>query len=457
MAVSPPPAQSDALPWVLGFLIPIALIFGLILVFQWNWKNKQRLQSQSIAPKDSHSPKTSDLSAAAWDEKSSGLGIVFKGAQITSAMPTLPPVSIYPLGMEQMAPGIEMDGNERQELPDRFAFTATALFPTRTELEHYVFPAPAAAVEREIRAAAAKRADSSNPVVRQVPLPASASIPRNFLSITNRTVVNPPSKRIVPKPFGSRIQVAPRKRLSPIGEVLYSTGGGTDHLNTVHEELYGKTADVLGTPKAAGYKGGEGELTSGSLNEDVPLASSTSYGALNSPQGLRSRRRSSPLMPGVVLSEVERSPYTAGEPTAVVSPLKINKTHKRLSPNHRRSVTKSETVGLANLLETPLGVDADEEERKFTEFVRNLISRAHAHDRRSRPGQEQESVSGGTIDLGMAGMIAVKSGDPSHVGVPVLLPAPSFGAALSDFSVSNSTLASDVPGSSSRFSIGVAL
>jgi hypothetical protein len=94
---------------------------------------------------------------------------------------------------------------------------------------------------------------------------------------------------------------------------------------------------------------------------------------------------------------------------------------------------------------------ADEEERKFAEFLRDLVWKEHARERRSR--REQESVSS-TIDLAV---IAGKPEEISHAGRPILLPAPSFGAALSDFGISSSTLASEVPSSSSRFSIGVAL
>lgn len=276
-------------------------------------------------------------------------------------------------------------------------------------------------------------------------------MPRNLMS-SRPAVLS--SKRIAPKIFGSRIQTAQRKRFSPVGEVLYSTGADKP-LETVHEETNAKDLDIFRTPKAA-YKGGEGEFSYGPENEAIPLASSTSYGASSSPVGLRARRRSSPLIPEVVFSEAPWTPNMATEYTGVVAPLQLNKT-KRISPNHRRSATKSEIFGSTNVLGKPLvtgASDADEDERKFTEFVKGLVWNSHARDRRSR--RDQESVSS-TIDLGIASMVAGKPDGLSHLGQPMLLPAPSFGAALSDFGISSSTLASDVPSSSSRFSIGIAL
>jgi hypothetical protein len=347
--------------------------------------------------------------------------------------------------MGMSAPIIHRDGRQIQEMMDRFELKA-AVFPTRSELGHYVFPATAAAVEREVQAG--KRTDSEK-AIHTAPFSTSSSIPRNFMS-TQPT--HPPSKLIVPKTFGSRVQTAQRKRFSPIGNVLYSTGGAGGHLETVHEEANTNHREVLGKPMAT-CTGGEGELASGPQNEAARLASSTLYGVSTSPFGLRARRRSSPVIPEVVFSSEDWSPTLSSENTGIVAPLQINKT-KRLSPNHHRSATKSEIFGSTKVLGKPLMAGlppADEEERKFAEFLRDLVWKEHARERRSR--REQESVSS-TIDLAV---IAGKPEEINHAGRPILLPAPSFGAALSDFGISSSTLASEVPSSSSRFSIGVAL
>jgi hypothetical protein len=438
--------QSSALPWVLGFLIPITLGTTVCFGIRRNRKRAQKAISRPIAPDDSYSSATSDASTAVSAEKT-GLGIRFEGPYNTSTIPTLPPIHVRPMGMEASASATQNDGRQIQDILDRFELKA-AVFPTRTELGHYVFPGTAAAVEREIQAG--KRVDSEH-MTQTALFPTSSSIPRNLMS--GRPVLLS-SKRIAPKPFGSRIQTAQKKRFSPIGEVLYSTGADKP-LETVHEESNAKDLDVPRAPKAA-YKGGEGEFSAGPENEGTPLTSSTSYGASSSPVGLRARRRSSPLIPEVVFSDAPWTPTTATTYTGVVAPLQLNKT-KRYSPNHRRSATKSEIFGSTNVLGNLLvagASDADEEERKFTEFVKGLVWNAHARDRQSR--RDHGSVSS-TIDLGIAGMTAVKPDDPSHTGRPMLLPAPSFGAALSDFGISSSTLASEVPSSSSRFSIGVAL
>lgn len=431
-----PPPQSTALPWVLGFLIP-TLIFGFIwLAIQYDRRRKQLASTSAIInPSDSY---TSDANATT---EKNDLNIRSEGPYNTSALLALPPLSIQSLNMN-LEPSISAD-RRAQGLRDRFELKA-ARFPTHNELSSYVFPSTVAGVEREVRATKV--------------LDAEASTHNTALIIPSTRPLIIPRQRIVPRQFVSRVQATQRKRLSPMGDVLYSTGGGT--LETVHEETMMIAEEELQTPKAA-YKGGKGEFFSGPRDEQA-LASGNSY-VSSSPVGLRARRRSSPIIPEITFNEP--SPSLGDPPQGFVAPLQINKTR---SSTHRRSATKSEVFGSIGLAERALGnpafSSADEEERKFAEFIKELVKSQEAHARR-RQHHRQATISLAIVEGGSHSPVsaafqsapAFRLDAVNQEKTSILLPPPSIGATLSDFAVSSSTLASDVASSSSRFSIGIAL
>ncbi|KIM24252.1 hypothetical protein M408DRAFT_331885 [Serendipita vermifera MAFF 305830] len=405
--------QASAVPWALGFILPSILLCIIWLAVRYHRRRRTSVPT-GIFPSDSSAAsmnKTGDIT-----EKDGPMDQADHPSFLTS-LPTIPSLPSHPpLGMGMTEP--DSVAKRVEDLRDRFELKA-ARFPTRNELSSYVFPAISAGVEREVRSLQRSNTDMDN---EETPgITRSAQVPASTLPLSIQRT------RVTPKPFISRVQAPLRKRISPIGEILYSTG--VECLETVHEEAT-PTADVDPVPKA--------------------------FYATSSPSGLRARPRSRPTIPDAITSVAFSSPL--GSDGHTVAPLKINKTTR---PTHRRSATNPKLFGNNDDPEgneiKPVSSFTDEEERKFAEFVRELVRSQEAHSRRKQYKQRQvQEVP--SIVIPEHDDAAVEVGDGTLGELATLpLPSSSVGAALSDFAVSSSTLASGVTSTSSRYSIGIAL
>lgn len=454
-------SQTNALPWVLGFLIP-SLVFLLIwLAIRYRRRRKQQASASHPLPADD-----SYNSAASTAVEQSDLETPSEDPYNTSAMLALPLVSIHPLGIGLNVDATASTAQKVEQIKDRFELKA-ARFPTHSELSSYIFPSTAAGVEREVRAARRSDAEphiSSN--ARNLMSTRPAGVPTSTRSFATQ------NKHVAQRPFVSRIQAPQRKPLSPkdTGDIIYSTGGSV--LETVHEEPRKLVAEnVHESPKAA-YKGGNGWFISGP-RDDQALASGSSY-TPSSPVGLRARRKSMSLIPEITFSSASPSLEVPGPtfvaPLQIIKSKPLNSERSTVKPNLLRS-TAWMNLERALGVPTEMATAAEEEERKFAQFVRELVRSQDAHAARRRKHHRQASISTsiqGSSQTSIAGIYALPE-PPFKIngeaeGGSLLLPAPSIGATLSDFAVSSSTLASEsmrehetLPLSFSRLSIGVAL
>ncbi|KAG8810109.1 hypothetical protein FRC19_004778 [Serendipita sp. 401] len=348
-----------------------------------------------------------------------------------------PPIIIedsfaYPASPRQSHTDQSLHGIESDVKEDRFAHIRAAPFPTKADLCRFVFPPMAAGVQREILM-------SEDGGVAPVPSQISPGTSTTRVLTATRPF-NPQSRGILPKPFGLKPQAKPRKRLSPLGDVLYSTSGA-DVLETVREE---SPYELSQESPVVGYNE-HGQTGDGST---VVVASSNAYTTVP-PAGLRARRKSSPLLP----SPDERF---IQPPKETASPITGASEHRR--GRHRRSVA---TVDLNCLIPINNIQPMNEEDIKFAEFVKQLTRRANL-------GRREHRISLLKADGGPNPKIFIPeiSGDhevhlfgkdTSPFNADYLAP-PISAVNLSDFSNSSSSLSSDIGSSSSSSSVvGLAL
>ena len=333
-----------------------------------------------------------------------------------------------------------LDKRGEQVEVDRFAHLQTAPFPSKQDLCSYVFPATGVAVDREIMI------NQSNN--EHLAIPSTAAAGR--ILTTNRFIY-PPTRTLVPQAFGvrSRSQGPSKKRLSPLGEVLYSTGG-KERLETVEEEV-SEACDV-DTPKPT-FKIDIADILPDSKSESVIFASSNSYIA-EPPTGLRERRKSSPIMPSPTLKD------QLGDTLATNQLLAPPLSRVKRSNKHRRSVN---TVNLESLMTSngeTSSADADEE-RKFTQFVKELVKRAdELRQDRERLTQRETHYRHVQIKIPDSAQEAAQAPfteEYEGLRVDFLAPPTSTSAHLSDFSSSSSISSDMAPSFSSNSMVGLAL
>jgi hypothetical protein len=411
-------AASKALPWILGFLLPVLAGAALWIVILHR-KRKQLATTTPVTMNPSDAP-----GMAGYLESSSSLDKLAVDSQTEGDVARIHNVILRP-------------GDKMTQ------------FPTRNELCEYVFPPTSVGVQREIL------------VERQLDSSAHPSKGSTLLSSKSDTSAGTKpldlsEKDIIPSTLSSRPQVGPKKRFSPLGDVLYSTSGAGKTLETMEEEnnhdfVYEIFKEEMDD---AVYKPVEIDFAPGPISEQAPLATSTSYhDMVLSPTGLRARRRSSPVLPPLELHTTPEFFKPTYSP--ILGRLRSTSVGRQCSDAASR-IGQLISTAAERVAPSPK-TSAAEEERKFTEFIKGLVRGMNARDKKRalQVGVEEPTVIYSTA-ADSAEHDKYQQAE-SVGGLSILLPPPSFGAKLSDFS-SLDTLISDAPPSSSeRLSIGVAL
>ncbi|CAG7849922.1 SubName: Full=Uncharacterized protein {ECO:0000313/EMBL:CCA73508.1} [Serendipita indica DSM 11827] len=325
--------------------------------------------------------------------------------------------------------------NEEVEL-DRFAHLETAPFPSKQDLCSYVFPATGLSVEREIMVQKASDKTQMTP----------SRATQGRILTTNRFVY-PASRTLAPPTLGMRSLTATRKRLSPVGDVLYSTTG-REHLETVEEEA--PEAYDIDTPKPT-FNSGPDNTSLGVESNTVIFATSNSY-TMEVSSGLRARRKSSPVVPSPTLKDDHQD-------AVLVNQMSVQRPSRpKRSSRHQRSVN---TVNLESLvIRDEVSSSADVEDRKFTQFVKELVRRADELRRdRERLTQHEAHYHHVQIRIPDAPQETTKvcfAEKCDDLQGDYLAPPTSTSAHLSDFSSSSSISSDMVSSSSSSSMIGIA-
>ena len=322
-------------------------------------------------------------------------------------------------------------------------------FPTRNEFCEYVFPPTSVDAQQDILVR--KQLDYSAPPSKGSALPSN-----NSDTFSGTRPLNLSDKNIALNTLSSKPQVGPKTRFSPPGDVLYSTSGAREILEAVEEENDDESVyDIFKEEMDdAVYKPVEIDFAPGPRSEQAPLATSTSYHDMAfSPTGLRARRQSSPVLPPLELHTTPEFFKPTYSP--ILGRLRSSSVGRQCSDAASR-IGQLISTAAERVAPSPK-ISAAEEERKFAEFIKGLVRGMNARDKKRalQVGVEEPTVIYSTA----ADSVEYNQYHQAESvgGLSILLPPPSFGAKLSDFS-SLDTLMSDAPPSSSeRLSIGVAL
>lgn len=410
---------SKALPWVLGLLVPalVGAIIWIVVLY------RKRKPSMTIAPNMAN---PSDISGIAGSLESSS---------------SLEKLSTSPEAVGRAPHNVVLTYSDPYELK-------AARFPTRNELSEYVFPPTDLAVQREIL------------VSRQLQLVNSSTQGSGTMVLPSRhsrhlTSSHPPKLEINSEPFnsiGSRPVIEPKKRFSPHGDILYSTNGTRKSLEMVEEETDGSLYEEYEQEEDdTTYKIVEIDFIPGPTSEQAPLASSTSYHEFTqSPGGLRTRRKSSPLIPSISPRPAHEVSKPAQSP--ILGRLRSSSVGRRCN-DAAAKIGQIITTAAERIAPSPK-TSAAEEDRKFTEFVKGLVKGMNARDKKRAL---QFGIEEPTVIYSTGGDNSKAEQDASLSGLSILLPPPSFGAKLSDFDSIDSISSDDPIPSSSVLSIGLAL
>lgn len=472
--------DSRAFPWMLGILLS-ALLGSFILIAILCWK--KRLQTRSRTLGDPYRPFGRMLSSASSRKL---VGHHLAGDNVESnqfKLPTIPSQHLYYCSFGQ-----PVHPSSRQRNPYELRI---AHFPTKSQLGNFVFPPAAKANGREIVVSRQESPPSApSSCLASVPSffqPVSPST-LDYKSLSILTATRPLNLAVKSGPllFTNRPPPEQKKRVSPIGDVLYSTSGEGKPLETLGEKLKESIAD----PKAENHC----DVLNATRSEQEPNPSpaSTSCNDFSpSPARLRARRQSSLLMSSFDIA-LTLHKLTSGKSKLTRSPVMgrmCSGSVGRQRSDAAARIGQLDASATECVMSSPKS-SAAEEEHKFKEFVENLVKgmqkrdakrqglstprEDHAaspsvekeatvlydsknavdHKNQDSPSCYSQAIDNDNKDLGD---LHRGKGTDSTVGLSIFLPPLSCGASLSDFSSADSLSSDILHASGSTFSIGAAI